>query len=302
MSKEKIKKILSQDNYRVEKGKVLRLDIINEKWKEVPVFQGKIVLVKNGDTPEPFLWNDVKEVLIEAKQIDGAAKKKEIPDDVGWVDDAGREAAKKDGFVLGRDDWDKMGDAPKSTFESFAGKRESSDEEKKEDAEIIKSLGDALKHEISDVVVGGILIKKGTNAHIIPENSSPLVDKIEIKHRRADRKEMRAFQAINEILKSTENMPKNKPVAKKKKVVKVKTSPNPKKSVKSPKNGQKSNAGRKKGVKNKNVLTEKDVKFILDNKKTMSKMAIARKLGVSRFNVMYVVKQDSNGKKLRSAK
>jgi len=80
-AKEKIRQILSQENYKVQNGKVLRYNQIYDRFDTVFVSKGQIPLVKNGSVPEMFLWQDVEavmnEVVDDTKQP--SEPKKDVP-------------------------------------------------------------------------------------------------------------------------------------------------------------------------------------------------------------------------------
>lgn len=73
--KEKIAKILSQKNYSVVKGRVHRYDVLDDKFKPVPVSGNRIPLVRDGSVVEIFNMSDVLSVI---DGLNGAAKK--LPD------------------------------------------------------------------------------------------------------------------------------------------------------------------------------------------------------------------------------
>lgn len=58
-TKQRISAILRQKNYQVVKGKVLRYDQLEDKFKPVPVTKDRIPLVKDGSIVEVFIWSDV---------------------------------------------------------------------------------------------------------------------------------------------------------------------------------------------------------------------------------------------------
>lgn len=60
---EKIKEILSQKNYRVSAGKVLRYDRMDDRFKPVIVSGNRIPLVKDGSIVEIFEFDDVAVVI-----------------------------------------------------------------------------------------------------------------------------------------------------------------------------------------------------------------------------------------------
>lgn len=70
--KEKIAKILSQKNYSVVKCRVHRYDVLDDKFKPVPVSGNRIPLVRDGSVVEIFNMNDVLSVI---DGLNGAAKK-----------------------------------------------------------------------------------------------------------------------------------------------------------------------------------------------------------------------------------
>lgn len=71
-TQQKISAILKQENYRVENGKVLRYDQLEDKFKPVIVSSNRIPLVKTGSVVEIFLWDDVAACI---KELNGAAWK-----------------------------------------------------------------------------------------------------------------------------------------------------------------------------------------------------------------------------------
>lgn len=73
-TQQKISAILKQENYRVENGKVLRYDQLENKFKPVIVSSNRIPLVKTGSVVEIFLWDDVAACI---KELNGAAWKLE---------------------------------------------------------------------------------------------------------------------------------------------------------------------------------------------------------------------------------
>lgn len=78
-TQQKICAILKQENYRVENGKVLRYDQLDEKFKPVIVSGNRIPLVKTGSVVEIFMWDDVAACI---KELNGAAKKNDVVDDL----------------------------------------------------------------------------------------------------------------------------------------------------------------------------------------------------------------------------
>jgi hypothetical protein len=257
----------------------------------------------------------VKEVM-DWKNVPVVTKKKEIPDDVGWVDDKGREDALKDKIekhldenkelaAKMREDAFDLGIVPALnedshvltiTKEDFPALYESAN----------KHLGAAFKYadklnypEVTDNIAKEIMPELYKTpealAKIAKESKSV---KINIMPKK------KAEKAVTEDVVTTYIVPKSKKKASGKKLKEGKHFGilKPKKSVKSPKKQQKSNAGRKKGVANKNNLSKKDVEYIIANKDKMSKMAIARHLKCTRFNVGYVLSQKAKGKILRHEK
>lgn len=73
-TQQKISAILKQENYRVENGKVLRYDQLEDKFKPVIVSSNRIPLVKTGSVVEIFMWDDVAACI---KELNGAAWKLE---------------------------------------------------------------------------------------------------------------------------------------------------------------------------------------------------------------------------------
>ncbi len=71
-TQQKISAILKQDNYRIENGKVLRYDQLEDKFKPVIVSGNRIPLVKTGSVVEIFTWDDVAACI---EGMNGAAKK-----------------------------------------------------------------------------------------------------------------------------------------------------------------------------------------------------------------------------------
>ncbi len=69
--KEKIAKILSQKNYSVVKGRVHRYDVLDDKFKPVPVSGNRIPLARDGSVVEIF---DMVTVLEVIDGLNGAAK------------------------------------------------------------------------------------------------------------------------------------------------------------------------------------------------------------------------------------
>jgi hypothetical protein len=55
----KIQEILSQKNYQISGGKVLRYDMMDDKFKPVIVSGNRIPLVKDGEIVEIFAWDEV---------------------------------------------------------------------------------------------------------------------------------------------------------------------------------------------------------------------------------------------------
>ncbi len=82
--KEKIAKILSQKNYSVVKGRVHRYDVLDDKFKPVPVSGNRIPLVRDGSVVEIFNMNDVLSVI---DGLNGAAKNDVPVKNIPFVND-----------------------------------------------------------------------------------------------------------------------------------------------------------------------------------------------------------------------
>lgn len=101
----KIQEILSQKNYQITNGKVLRYDMMDDKFKPVIVSGNRIPLVKDGEVVEIFVWDDCKKVIdsMNGAAMDGLHTNGKLPESV--VEDG---AAKMPDAKV--DDWDEFVD------------------------------------------------------------------------------------------------------------------------------------------------------------------------------------------------